>query len=160
MDETRFLTNEYSHQAIDVGNAHEKNYYHISAPGFIQDLAIGFSNGYTGHTDAKWEIIAGGRRGTEFVIRKGNCCVPILARHRNEDRTQWEQVRDNLAVQVTDGNIAIYSANSDGTKADLLVELNDDTIVKSDLNTLTMTGGYGGSGFVRIRSICESQTES
>ena len=82
--------------------------------------------------------------------------MPILARHRNEDRTQWEEVRDNLAVQVRDGNIAIYSANPDGTKKDLIVEWDDDTIVKSDLNTLTVTGGFGGRGFVQIRGICES----
>ena len=96
MDETRFLKNEYNHQAIDVGSAHEKTYFHISAPDFSKDLAIGFSNGYTDHNDAKWEIIAGGAGGIEFVIRQGNCCVPLVARRRYADRTKWEEVRDNL----------------------------------------------------------------
>ena len=80
--------------------------------------------------------------------------MPILAQHRNVDRTQWEQVRDHLAVQVRDGNIALYSANPDGTKADLLVEFNDEAIVKSDLNTLTITGGFGGTGNAQIRGVC------
>ena len=58
------------------------------------------------------------------------------------------------AVQVSDGNIALYSANSDGTKQDLIVEWNDNTIVKSDFNTLTLAGGYGGTGNVQTRGFC------
>ena len=155
MDETRFLENEYYHQSIDLGNAHEKAYFHISAPDLI-NLHIGFSNGYTDHNDAKWEAIAGGANGIEFVIRKRNWPKGIIyARNRYPDRTKWEEVRDNFAVQVRDGNIAIYSADSDGIKKEMLAEWNDDTIVKSDLNTLTMAAGFGGSGNVRIRGVCE-----
>ena len=61
------------------------------------------------------------------------------------------------AVQVSDGNIALYSANSDGTKQDLIVEWNDNTIVKSDLNTLTLTGQNAvspGTGNVQTRGFC------
>ena len=159
MDETRFLANNYNHQAIDIGSAHEKTYFHISAPDFSKDLAIGFSNGYTDHNDAKWEIIAGGAGGIEFVIRHGNWPKGLLnARRRYADRTKWEEVRDNLAVQVRDGNIAIYSADSNGIKQDLLVEWDDESIIKSDLNTLTVTGGFGGSGFARIRGVCTFPT--
>ena len=155
LDVSRFFGNAYFHQKIDDGKAHEKNYFHISAPDFTQDLAIGFSNGYTNHDDAKWEIVAGGRAGTEFVIRQGNCCVPSLAVYRPfENRTEWERLRNNFAVQMNDGNISVYSANSDGTIGDRILEWNDETIVKSHYNTLTVTGGFGGTGTARIRGIC------
>ena len=121
-------------------------------------ISIGFSNGYTGHADAKWEIIAGGNLGREFVIRPGNAgthfAVGTFTTHTNPDRTQWEQVRNNFAVQVTDGNIAIYAADSNGLKGDLILEWNDDTIVKSHYDTLTVTGGHGGTGDVRVRGVC------
>ena len=152
------MKNQYNHQAIDVGSAHEKTYFHISAPDFSKDLAIGFSNGYTDHNDLKWEIIAGGETGIEFVIRQG-IYSPILARRRYADRTKWEEVRDSFAIQVRDGNIAIYSANPDGTKKDLIVEWDDETIVKAELNTLTVTGGFGGRGTARIRGVCPSPTD-
>ena len=155
-DDSVILPDLYNHIPIDNGNAHEKEYFHISAPNFTQDLGIGFSNGYTDHTDSKFEIIAGGWNGEEFVIRPGNDGATIQARlGRFPDNSVWLRMRSNLAVQVTDGNIALYSANPDGSKKDLLVEWNDSSIVKADLNTLTMTGGHGGQGDVRIRGVCE-----
>ena len=154
LDDSRFLDNAYHHQVIDDGNAHEKTYFHISAPDFTMGLNIGFSNGYNGSKDEKWEIIAGGFFGREFAIRHYGK-TGILIRHRNADITQWEEVRDNLAVQVRDGSIALYSTDLNGTKIKLLVAWNDDTIVKSDLNTLTMTGGYDGFGNVHTRGICK-----
>ena len=116
-------------------------------------ISIGFSNGYTGHHDAKWEIVAGGAGGREFVIRPGNAGTHGVVWHTNADTTQWEQVRNNFAVQVTDGNIAIYAADSNGLKGDLILEWNDASIVKSDLNTLTVTG-YGEPGNARVRGVC------
>lgn len=126
---------------------------HNVSTNFKTLVSIGFSNGYTGHDDMKWEIVAGGRSGTEFVIRRGNLST-TLARHRNADRVQWEQVRNHFAVQVTDGMIALYTADYDGVKGDLIVWWNDDSIVKSELNTLTISGGHGGVGVVRVRGVC------
>ena len=120
-------------------------------------LSIGFSNGYTGHADAKLEIVTGGNYGREFLVRTGNAGAPNMVIHRNPDTTQWEQVRDNFAVQLTDGKIALYAADSNGIKGDVIVEWNDDTIVKSHYDTLTMTGGYGGTGNVRVKGVCCSQ---
>ena len=55
---TVFITNVLNlTEPIDDENAHEKNYFYISAPDFTKDLMIGFSNGYTGPSDDKWEII-------------------------------------------------------------------------------------------------------
>ena len=157
-DESRFFGDVYNHQPVDGGNAHEKDYFYISAPDFTNNLCIGFSNGYTDHNDKKWEIVAGGWSGREFIIRQGNAyTASVLAKYgKFADSSKWERLRSNLAVQVRDGNIALYSANSNGTKKDLLVEWNDDTIIKSDLNTLTITGGYGGTGNVQISGVCVS----
>ena len=156
LDETRYVENIYNHQPIDDGNAHEKNYFYISAPDFTKDLVIGFSNGYTGPSDDKWEIIGGGYYGREFGIKRiENGRARLLARYgRFPDTSVWERLRSNLAVQVRDGNVALYSANPDGTKADLLCEVNDPSIIKSDLNTLTVTGMRGGYGNAQIRGVC------
>ena len=61
-------------------------------------------------------------------------------------------------MQVSDGNIALYKANPDGSKGYLIVGWNDDTIVKADLNTLTLTGGHGGTGNVETRGFCNLHT--
>ena len=127
---------------------------HYVSINFKTLVSIGFSNGYTGHNDAKWEIVAGGALGTEFVIRNGNAGATILAALRTPDRTRWEQVRNHFAVQVTDGYIALYETDYDGVKGNRIVWWNDDTIVKSELNTLTVSGGYGGTGVVRVRGVC------
>ena len=127
---------------------------HNVSTNFKTLVSIGFSNGYTGHNDEKWEIVAGGALGTEFVIRNGNAGAPILAAHRTPNTSQWEEVRNHFAVQVTDGNIALYETDYDGVKGDVIVEWNDDSIVKSELNTLTVSGGYGGTGVVRVRGVC------
>lgn len=155
LDEDRFLGNSYNHQPIDAGNAQEKNYFHISAPDWtLAPLIIGFSDGYTDHNDAKWEIVLGGYSGKEFLIRPGNVGATKLARILNDDSTLFEQLRENMAVQLTDGNISVYTADSSGVKRDLVIEWNDDTIIKADHNTLTMSGGYGGTGNVRVRGVC------
>ena len=82
---------------IDDGNAHEKTYFHISAPDFTCCLHIGFSNGFTDHEDEKWEIIVGGFYGRQFAIRHGNNGAPLLVRDgRYEDDTKFQQVKSNL----------------------------------------------------------------
>ena len=48
-----------------------------------------------------------------------------------------------LKFPQRDGNIALYLANSDGTKADFLCEVNDPSIIKSDLNTNCYTNAWG-----------------
>ena len=98
----------------------------------------------------------GGNLGREFVIRPGNAGTPIPAVNFTGSTAMWERVRDNFAVQLTDGNISIYEADSNGVKGDLILEWNDDTIIKADRNTLTIAGGYGGSGDVRVRGICSN----
>ena len=55
-------------------------------------------------------------------------------------------------MQVTDGNIGIYSSSL-GVKSDLILELNDERINKSILDTIVVTGGFGGSGIMRIRGV-------
>ena len=161
LDDERNYPDSYNHQPVDAGNAHEKDYFHISAPNYPKDLCIGFSNGYTGHDDEKWEIVMGGNHGREFVIRPGNSGVTACGdyssncgRNYTGDTIMWHRVRDNFAIQLTDGNISIYEADSNGVKGDLILEWNDASIVKADRDTLTVSGGHGGSGDVTVRGIC------
>ena len=67
-------------------------------------------------------------------------------------RDEFEQLRDDFIVEVTDGNIAIYSSVF-GRKIDLVIELNDDRIKKSELDTIVASGGFGGSGNMHIRGV-------
>ena len=76
---------------------------------------------------------------------------------RFADNSIWERLRSNLTVQVSDRTIAFYSVNSNGTKKDLLVEWNDETFIKSDLNTLSITGVFRGTGNVQISGVCVSR---
>ena len=55
-------------------------------------------------------------------------------------------------MQVTDGNIGIYFAVL-GAKGALVLELNDERIKKSELDTIVATGGFGGSGNIFIRGV-------
>ena len=74
--------------------------------------------------------------------------------HSNSDSTQWEQVKKNFVVQVTDGKIGVYAADTHGIKGTLIVEKNDNRIVKSELNTLTASATKYSQGTARIRGVC------
>ena len=65
---------------------------------------------------------------------------------------EFDQLRGDFIVQVTDGNIGIYFSAL-GFKGDLVFELNDTRIKKSELDTLVTTGGFGGSGNIHIRGV-------
>ena len=69
-----------------------------------------------------------------------------------EFRDEFDQLRGDFIVQVTDGNIAIYFSIL-GYKSDLVLELNDERIKKAELDTLVTTGGFGGSGNIHIRGV-------
>ena len=71
LDMVRKFTGEYYYQLID-GNADTFDWFHISAPGFSNDIHLGFSKGCKSHDDEKWEIVLGGWSGTRHVIREGN----------------------------------------------------------------------------------------
>ena len=62
-------------------------------------------------------------------------------------------------MQVTDGNIGIYFSVL-GFKGDLVFELNDTRIIKSELDTLVTTGGFGGSGNIHIRGVGGDSADS
>ena len=73
-------------------------------------------------------------------------------------RDEFDQLKNDFIVQVTDGNIGIYFSNL-GAKGDLVLQLNDDRINKSILDTLVVTGGYKGSGNIRVRGVQSMSTE-
>ena len=93
-------------------------------------------------------------------LRRLNSKRPEIVKNPNQDTVQWDQVKENFAVQVIDGNIGIYLADSEGVKGDLVIEVNDERIVKSELNTLTVSGfiynDHEGTGTVRVRGVCRN----
>ena len=62
-------------------------------------------------------------------------------------------------MQVMDGYIGIYFSLS-GIKGDLVIELNDERINKSELDTLIATGDSTGSGTMHIRGVRSETTDS
>ena len=74
-------------------------------------------------------------------------------------REEFDQLRNDFIVQVTDGNIGIYFSNL-GAKGDLVFELNDDRINKSILDILVVTGGFEGSGNIHVRGVQNMSTFS
>ena len=147
-----YFNTEYKYRVID-DNAQFKDYFRIIADDFTNDIHLGFSNGFTGHDDEKWEIVLGGWSGSTHVIRDANQ-TPIygLVASYEGNRSQFIQLRKDFIVQVTDGNIGIYFSES-GSKGDLVLELNDERIKKSELNTLVASGGYGGSGHMQFNGV-------
>ena len=86
LDVTRFFDKQYWYQFMG-GNAQIYDYFHVNAPDFEQDLIIGFSNSFTGHTDAKWEICLGHNQGKDHSIRDGNKKDPVLVLKHNINRS-------------------------------------------------------------------------
>ena len=57
-------------------------------------------------------------------------------------RDDFDKMKDEgFIVEVSDGNVGVYFSNS-GLKAGLFMELNDAAIIKSELQTLTLTSCY------------------
>ena len=85
LDVSRFFNTRYWYQVMG-GNAQIYDYFHINAPDF-DNIFIGFSNGFNGHDDDKWEIVLGGWGGKQHVIRYGNR-KSILAKKSNPNRLE------------------------------------------------------------------------
>ena len=65
-------------------------------------------------------------------------------------RTQFDDLKKDFIVEVQDNYIRIFSFDE---KEELVISLYDKRIRKSMLNTLVASGGFGGSGSMRIRGI-------
>ena len=129
---------KYRYRKVDSA-AHFKNYFRISSD-FSNDIHLGFSNGHNGHDDAKWEIVIGGWHATKHVIRNGNQSPIGGLASASTNQAEFNQLRNDFIVQVTDGRIAVYKSES-GRKGDVVIQLNDQKIIKSKLNTLVASGG-------------------
>ena len=71
MDVSKHFPLKYDYQFI--GNHVEYyDYFHFNAPDFSHGIHIGFSEGFKGHHDSKWEIVLGGWYGTRHLIRDKN----------------------------------------------------------------------------------------
>ena len=132
---------KYRYRKVDSA-AHFKNYFRISSD-FSNDIHLGFSNGHNGHDDAKWEIVIGGWHATKHVIRNGNQTPGEGLVSELTNQAEFNQLRNDFIVQVTDGRISVYKSES-GRKGAVVIELNDQKIIKSKLNTLVASGGKSG----------------
>ena len=84
LDVSRYFNTRYWYQVMG-GNVQNYDYFHFNATAFTGGLCIGFSNGFNGHKDAKWEIVLGGWGGKKHVIRAKNQ-GPYLAQKSNPNR--------------------------------------------------------------------------
>ena len=71
LDESQFVEAGDQLEML-VENAQNYDYFQFNASDFTNDIHIGFSNGFSGHDDSKWEIVIGGWTGTIHVIRDEN----------------------------------------------------------------------------------------
>ena len=111
-----------------------------------------FSDGFNGHADNKWEIVIGGWNASKHVIRDGNQTPIGGLVSKLTTPEDYDQLKKDFIVQVTDGNISVYSSKF-GSKGNLVIELNDQRIKKSKLNTLVASGGWYRYGNLRFRGV-------
>ena len=65
-------------------------------------------------------------------------------------------MKEDFLIQVSNGYIGIFFSDN-GLKGGLVLELNDERIIKSELKTIVAAGGGPGfesSGDMRVRGIC------
>ena len=170
LDVIKSFDTQYNYQLIDQ-NALNYDFFHINAEDFTNDIHIGFSNGFNGHNDKKWEIVLGGWKGKQHVIRDQNQKPGQgLAKITNYDRyscffnfecnftiyiilrTQFDDLKKDFIVEVQDNYIKIFFSKF-GEKMELVMSLFDQRIRKSMLNTLVASGGFKGSGSMHIRGV-------
>jgi len=128
---------DYNYQLLtDQADTFES--FYIDAD-FSNDIHIGFS-ATTGHNDDKFEIVIGGWGGTQSVIRSKNQYPAYGHVRANHSKADFDEFKHNLKVQVSDGKIQVF------TNDEIFMEWSDESIVKSELNNLLVSGGFNGYG--------------
>ena len=130
------VPNKYDYQKVDEA-AHFKDYFRISSNNMTNDIHLGLSDGYNCHGDDKWEIIIGGWNGTQHVMSDRNHGTHLAK--ESSSREKFDQLKNDFILQCTDGKIAVYQSDS-GRKGILIIEINDQRIKKSKLNTVFLSG--------------------
>ena len=136
------VRNEYKYH-VACENAHEYDYFGIDGSEISNDIHIGLSK-FTGHTDKKWEIVIGGWSGTQSVIRLRDATTNIQYVAQQHSKTFYERVRGNIMVKVSDGELMVRVNGED------FLQYRDDSIKKSELKYLLLSGGWGGQGTYKI----------
>jgi len=142
LNEKMTFDEKYRYQKVDSA-ANFKDYFRISS-NFDNDIHLGFSNGFNGHDDAKWEIVLGGWHAEKHVIRYGNQTPDEGLVSERTSQFQYDQLKKDFIVQVVDHNIAVYMSTVSGQKGELIIDWTDKRIKKSELNTLVASGGASG----------------
>ena len=69
-------------------------------------------------------------------------------------RSEWDELKKDFIVEVSDAYIRIYFSDlTSGAKGDLVLELNDERIKKSELDTLVAAASTGGWGPIHVRGV-------
>ena len=118
-------------------------YIEIDGSDLSNDIHIGLSK-FSGHADRKWEIIIGGWGGTQSVIRLRDGSSVLQPVARQHSKTFYNSIRGNIRVSVNDGEFMIRANGED------FFTHKDDSIKKSELKYLLLSGGWGGQGTYKV----------
>ena len=99
---------------------------------------------FRGHTDKKWEVVIGGWGGTQSVLRLRDATSNIQYLAQPHSKTFYNNVRGNIQVYVSDGELKIRVNGED------FLQYKDSSIKKSELKYLLLSGGWGGQGTYKI----------
>merc|ERR1712025_450179 len=92
------------------------------------------------HNSAKWEIVLGGWRGRQSVIRSGNQGTNLVAvQHSVNDFHNWASEID---VRFGDGYIQVWSLSNDLE----IIAYNSNDIQQSEMREFMVSSGWGASG--------------
>ena len=129
------------HYTVLYNNANEYAGFQVDASDFTNDIHIGLSK-HDVHEDKKWEIVIGGWKGTQSVIRSANQTPKSGHVKVNHSVAEYEAIRGNFKIMFNDGSITVINGNTN----EIFMQYTDDAIVKSELRFLLASGGFGGSG--------------
>ena len=142
LEKTVTVQNEYKYH-VACENADKYQYFEIDGSALSNDIHIGLSQ-FSGHTDKKWEIVIGGWGGTQSVLRLRDATTNIQRLALPHSKTFYNSIRGNIQVSVSDGELIVRVNGED------FLKYTDNSIKKSELKYVLLSGGWGGQGTYKI----------
>jgi len=136
---------DYNYQVL-FDDADKYTTFYIDAD-FNHGVNIGFSNQKT-HNENQIEIVIGGWTGTRSVIRGEGNQKPLYGNVKKEHtKAEFDEFKHNLQVTVADGIIQVFNGG-----AEPFMEWESETIVKTELTNMLVSGGHHGSGTWTVKA--------
>ena len=142
LEKTVTVQNEYKYH-VACENADKYQYFEIDGSALSNDIHIGLSE-FSGQTDKKWEIVIGGWGGTQSVLRLRDATTNIQRLALPHSKTFYNSIRGNIQVSVSDGELIVRVNGED------FLKYTDNSIKKSELKYLLLSGGWGGQGTYKV----------